>query len=145
MCLAQSFFVSLMFRDIARNSQQAFRLAFRVANGADHDIPPPGLLCSRCGEIAREAPGATLPGRLHGFSHGFRVIAFPKLKPGAVHERAQVADLKRLHAAFVHPQQAALQVKHLDAILATGDETALKLLGIPERPFRCFPLRYVFG
>jgi hypothetical protein len=50
----------------------------------------------------------------------------------------EVADLKRLHAAFVHPQQTAIQVKHLDAILAASDEAALELGGIPQRRSRFF-------
>ena len=76
-------------------------------------------------------------------ARGFPILAFPELNPGTVHEWAQVANFQRLHAAFVHRQKAALQVEHLDAILAAVDKAALKLLALPQRLFRLFPLRDV--
>src|SRR3989441_1155549 len=144
-CLTQSFFVQLMVRDVAGNSQQLLWLAFRVANGTDHDVPPPGLLCNSRGELPNEAASAAVPGRLHGSSRPFPIRALPEINPRTVHQRGQVANFERLHATFVHRQQAALQVKHLDAILTAGDEAPLELLGSPQRLFRLFSLRDVFG
>src|ERR1700733_15321748 len=118
-------------------------MALRIPNCDDHDVPPPGPFCSRRGEIPDESTAAALPCRLYGSLRGFRVVAFPKLNPGAVHECVQVADLEGLHAAFVHPQQTALEVKYLDAILDAGHEATLELLGIPPRLFRFFSLRTV--
>src|SRR5438876_5203327 len=134
-----------MVRDVAGNSQQPLWLAFRVANGTDHDVPPPGLLGHRRGEIPHEAASAAVPGPLHGSSRRFPVRALPETNPRTVHQRGQVANFERLHAALVHRQQAALEVKHLDAILTAGDEAPLELLGIPQRLFRLFSLRDVFG
>src|SRR5580658_10079591 len=59
-CLTQTYFVSLMLRNVARNSQQAFQLALRTPNWANHDVPPPGLLCSQRGEIPSESTDAAL-------------------------------------------------------------------------------------
>src|SRR5437899_5276984 len=131
--------------NVARNSQEPFWLALRAANGTDQHVPPPGLFRNRRGEISNKATRAAVPRRLHSSLRSLPVLTLPEINPRMVHHRAQVANFKRLHAAFVHGQQAALQVKHLDAILAAGDEAVLELLGIPQRRFRPFSLRDVFG
>src|SRR6266700_2480285 len=101
-----------MVCNVARNSQEPFWLALRVADGTDQDVPPPGLFRNRRGEISNKAPSAALPRRLHSSLRSLPVLTLPEINPRIVHHRAQIANFERLHAPFVHCQKSALQVKH---------------------------------
>ena len=55
----------------------------------------------------------------------------------AVQKRREIADLEHFHPAFVDEQQTALEVEHLDAVSAAGNQAALEFFagtqGLPGR------------
>src|SRR5215469_10468490 len=126
--IAQRVFAGFLCSDVTGQCQNAFRVPCSAANRTDDNIPPARLPIDSCFEIAGKPANLAPPRGVNRCSCGFVVLAFPKLDPGAVHYGSEIADLERLHSAFIHVNEPAFEIEHLDAIAAAGKQTVFEFL-----------------
>src|SRR5207245_416857 len=100
--LAQGLFAHLLGGNVTRKSEYPLGLAVCIQNWADHDVPPTALArnpgCKETGETSDVSVHRSFDCRARGLA----ICPLPKIEPGRIQHRREIANLERLHASFIH-------------------------------------------